>query len=139
MKALKQILSILIVISLMILSACSDSITSSLNSVPEENQSPATGSSERGVSYSSSFRLKPGEHVLLNSRVTLLRSINEYSVSECENSRSELYISASNIGMLHSMPCESSEFVLDDLMIENISGMVKKINVKLSGVSVHVK
>ncbi len=139
MKALKQILSILIVISMMILTACSDSITSSLNSEQEEVNSTVTGSNERGTSYSSSFRLNPGEYILLNSSVTSLRNIHEYSVSNCINTLSELYISASNIGMLRSLPCESSEFVLDDLKIENISGQIKKINVKLSGGSIHTK
>lgn len=136
MKALKQFLSILIVLSLMILSACSDSITSSLNSVQEKDQSPLTGSSERGASYSSSFTLNAGEYILLHSGITLLKNISEYSVSNCSNSRFDLHLSASNIGMLRSLPCESSEHVLNDLLIENISGQVKKITVKMTGLPV---
>lgn len=139
MKTVKQILSIIIVISMMILSACSDSITSSLNSLPEEKQTPETGGNLTKVSYSSSFKLKPNEHIMLNSVVTSLKSINEYSISNCFNTRSDLYISASNIGILRSLPCESNEFLLDDIMIENISGTVKKITVKLTGVSVDIK
>ncbi len=135
MKALKQILSILIVISMMILTACSDSITSSLKSEKEEVNSTVTGSSERGASYSSLFRLDPGEHILLNSRVTSLRSINEYSVSNCGISKEDLYISASNIDLIISLPCGSEDFILEDLLIENRSTQQREIGVKLKGIS----
>ena len=135
MKTLKIHTGILIVICLAVLSSCSDSITSSLNSESSESQSLNSGDKNNGDSFSASFKLKAGESVFLHSGVTGLDLITEYSISNCGISKKDFYISASNIDMSQSLPCGSSNYSLYDLLIENKSGQVRSIDVKLVGES----
>ncbi len=122
-------------ISLAVLSSCSDSITSSLNSGSAENQISTSGSNKKGDSFSSSFKIKPGEHIFLHSGITGLNSITEYSISNCGITKNDLYISASNIDASQSLPCSSGNYILDDLLIENRSEKIRAVDVNLFGVS----
>lgn len=133
MKALKHFTGVLILISLSVFSACSDNITSPLNSTSTENEMSVSGDKKRGDSYTSSFTLQPGAFIFLDSRVTSLKYITEYSISNCAISKKDLNITASNIDGLHSLPCSSKSYFLYDLMIENRSSEVRKIDVMLIG------
>lgn len=131
MKAIKIFTGVFVMISLMVLSSCSDSITSFLNSAHEENQSSASDFKRKGDYYSSKYTINPGDYVYLHAGITGLNSISQYSVSNCGITKKDFYISASNIDAQHSLPCGSKEYVLDDLLIENTSGEIKTVEVTL--------
>ncbi|MBK8550909.1 MAG: hypothetical protein IPL53_07560 [Ignavibacteria bacterium] len=135
MKALKLFTGILIMMSLAVLSSCSDSITSSLNSESDKTKLSESINKKGTDSFSGSFDIKPGESVLLDREITALKYITEYSISNCADRKKILHISASNIDGLNSLPCESEDYLLHDLLIENISDQVRTVEVKFSGLS----
>ncbi len=134
MKKLKLHTGILIMICLSVITACNDNITSSLNTEPRETNFLNSGN-YRGDSFSSSFILNPGEHIFLDTKMTSLIYIDEYSISNCGLNKKDLHITASNIDGLQSLPCSSTEYFLFDLMIENRSGQARTIDVILHGSS----
>jgi len=133
MKAMKIFTCVLMMINLIFLSSCSDSITS-LNSAYEDNQSLSSDSKRNGDSFLSKVIIKPGDYAFLYIGNTGLSSISDYSISDCESAYRDLYISASNIDASQSLPCSSSEYLLDDLLIENKSGQIKTVEVNLFGI-----
>jgi hypothetical protein len=135
MKALKVYTGILIMVCLSILSACSDNITSPVSSGSQETEVFKAVNTKNLDSYSSLISVKPGESIFLHSDITNLKSITDYSISNCETFTKNLFISASNIDGSQSLPCSSNGYSLDDLLIENRSGQEKTFEVKLSGES----
>lgn len=135
MKTLKLYAGSLILISIAVLSACGDNFTS----LPEALNSNILISEKKAESeiwydhYSSDILLQPGESIFLDSSITNIAGITDYSVSNCSNK--ELYISASNIESDRSLGCSwrtRTSFMLADLNIQNISNREKKITVKLN-------
>ncbi|MBK8552139.1 MAG: hypothetical protein IPL53_14180 [Ignavibacteria bacterium] len=133
MKTTKLYTGILLMICLAVITSCSDSITSSLNSASNENQVLNSGNIRKSDSYSATFLLNSGESIRLHSGLTGLEHITEYSISNCGITKKDLYITASNIDASQSLPCGSSNYFLEDLLIENRSEHTRSIDVKLIG------
>ena len=87
-------------------------------------------------SFSSGFKINPGETIYLNYNNTELILIEKYTVSNCIIDRRDLIIRASNMPLISNLPCDWDSgpgLLLEDLSIKNVSGSSRKIQIKMDG------
>ena len=126
------------IISICILSGCSDNPVSIET---ETNNQTITGMSGRIFEYRTfrkKYHLKHGETVNLSWDITGLILTNSYTISNCTINARDLYIRTSNQVGNSSLPCmwkKSGSFAFEDLSIKNISGQTKTIDVWLEGLT----
>lgn len=138
MKTLKLYTGLFIAISISILAGCSDNPTSTKTDIPSMNKiqitSPDTALVEH--TFNAIYKLKPGETLYLDYNNMELILIQSFSVSNCGMFRRELHIRTSNLIGGNSLPCEWDSgpgLLLEDLSVKNVSGLTKKIKVKMTG------
>ncbi|HMS66122.1 MAG TPA: hypothetical protein PKD83_12830 [Ignavibacteria bacterium] len=142
MRTIKVISGYLILILTVLITGCSENMTSLVNSTSPENsgsnETLQTGAAQtqKDAVYSLSLKIQPGENLFLDSKVTSLVGIKSFSISNCNPDREDLYVTSSNLDRSGSIGCSwssNTNFMLADLSIKNNSGKVKEINVILAG------
>lgn len=151
MKTLKSMLAITILIVVSVIAGCDDNLSSPREFIYTENQITEQGANQPQDKHSSTTKwqtksistiitLGPDESVYLNSEVTLLSNITAYTILNCNLVRQELHITSSSIDGPYSLPCSwktTSNFMIDDLSIQNVSKSNKTIKIFLKGIPVH--
>jgi len=135
MKTLNAFLYPLYAISIAFIIGCNDSLTSSSSLNEFKTASMETG----WDSYSTTIQLDPHGTVFLDSTVTSLSWIGSYVITNCEMSSRYLFISASNLDNIQSLPCNwrtDNSFMLKDLHIRNLTSATAEIDIKLAGIGV---
>jgi hypothetical protein len=138
MKTIKYSVSSLLLMAFVILAGCNENLTSPSFSHIE---GPSVSRNESGDNtYTAKMSLQIGEAVWLNSKVTSLARINGYKISNCNSVSRNLFVSSSSVDGNQSLPCSwksSNNFMLEDLVMENVSGRKITIEVNLSGTGVN--
>ncbi|MFZ1322640.1 MAG: hypothetical protein WAT71_13870 [Ignavibacteria bacterium] len=138
MKKLLICLSLILMISIYMLSGCSDNPVSSESVTNKEIITGVSGRSFEDGTFSKKYLLRNGETVNLSMDITGLILINSYTISNCTINTREIYIRTSNQVGNSSLPCmwkKSGNFAFEDLSIKNISGQTRTIEVWIEGLT----
>jgi len=138
MKTLNLSRLSVMIISICILSGCSDNPVSTETETNNQTIAGMSGRSFEDGTFRKKYLLKHGETVNLSWDITGLILTNSYTISNCTINARDLYICTSNQVGNSSLPCmwkKSGSFAFEDLSIKNISGQTKTIDVWLEGLT----
>lgn len=134
MNTLKNLTAVLTLAAVALLTGCSDSIVTPQNFESSGNKQGQASfdSQSKLTTYSSKLKLKAGESFTITNEEANLETFRNVYVSECNPK--EFRISSTTIDSDLGCSWEGyNGFGVDDITIENLSGVNKIIDVNLQG------
>jgi hypothetical protein len=144
MKTTKVTSGVLSILLISVIIGCSDNFIAPTNSSDSEYSQKKeiyqTGESfnSRDILYTFSLKIQPNEFRFFESGDTQLEGIRSFSISNCSDDRIGIKTSSSSLDQIGNLGCSWSsgtEFILNDLLIENTGSQVRVLEVAFYGPS----